>query len=643
MTVRAFLIGLFISVLVSLWPSYTTYILRSARADYAHLSVAILLPFLLLLLVNLYFSRKRKGLTPSELILIALMGMVSALTQGEWLAGYFLGVITAPVYFASPENGWADTLLTRLSNWSVVSDRHAAVAFYEGLPAGAAFPWGSWIVPLFWWGCFFFAFFAANLCLVVVFRRQWMDYERLPFPLAAGLLELTGEHGQQGTLMDLLRNPRFKIGFFIVFCLFSWDIASWFTELIPPLQANIDRQIFIGEGFPYLRFKTNPMTIAFGYFTESNVLFSIWFFHLVMVLQVGLMNRLGFEMGSSDPWCSYHPAVGWQSFGGLLAFVVWGLWVARDHLCAVFRKAFTARGGDVDDSGELFSYRTAVFVFLACVLFSVLFFWELGLSGWAALAFWGATLVLYLGLARIIVETGLIYLRTPITAQAFAWHLLGITGIGPMNAMALGLAYTFFGDAKTIGVTTLAHIPRLGQAMSHSGRRLVPPAVGMAFIAGALAVFVFIIYQGNYTVGSYNFGSVSFNGSGDGGIGVWLLTANRIRDNALETDWMRLGWLGFGAIFTLGLYALRYRFPGIALHPIGFAISASDVLRSGISSIFIVWLSKTLILRFGGLESYRRNTPLFMGFMVGFLAAIACGAIADFIWFPGQGHKINGW
>ena len=103
MTLRAFLIGLLISVLVSLWPSYTTYILRSARADYAHLSVAILLPFLLLLLVNLYFSHKSKGLTPSELILIASMGMVSALTQGEWLAGYFLGVITAPIYFASPK------------------------------------------------------------------------------------------------------------------------------------------------------------------------------------------------------------------------------------------------------------------------------------------------------------------------------------------------------------------------------------------------------------------------------------------------------------------------------------------------------------------------------------------------------------
>ncbi|MDP6042191.1 MAG: hypothetical protein QGG64_26820, partial [Candidatus Latescibacteria bacterium] len=66
------------------------------------------------------------------------------------------------------------------------------------------------------------------------------------------------------------------------------------------------------------------MTIAFGYFTESDVLLSIWVFHILTVLQVGFMNRLGFDMGSSDPWCSFHPAVGWQSFGSLLVFVLWG-------------------------------------------------------------------------------------------------------------------------------------------------------------------------------------------------------------------------------------------------------------------------------------------------------------------------------
>ena len=144
MTKRAFFVGLIISILVSLWPAYSTYILRSARADYAHLSVALLIPFFILLFANNFLSRRGGGLSASELILIAAMGMVSALTQGEWLAGYFLGVITAPTYFASSENGWADTLLTQLPAWSIVADRDAAAGFYEGLPPGLPFPWQSW-------------------------------------------------------------------------------------------------------------------------------------------------------------------------------------------------------------------------------------------------------------------------------------------------------------------------------------------------------------------------------------------------------------------------------------------------------------------------------------------------------------------
>lgn len=146
------------------------------------------------------------------------------------------------------------------------------------------------------------------------------------------------------------------------------------------------------------------MTIAFAYFTKSEVLLSIWVFHLLTVLQVGILTRFGLDMGASDPYTSYHPAVGWQSFGSLIVFVFWGLWVARNHLTAVVRKAFVG-----DDS----------------------------------------------------VETGLVFLRTPLTGQAFAWHLFGSSGIGPVSATALGLS----GDAKTLGITTLAHIPRLGLAV----------------------------------------------------------------------------------------------------------------------------------------------------------------------------------
>jgi hypothetical protein len=101
--------------------------------------------------------------------------------------------------------------------------------------------------------------------------------------------------------------------------------------------------------------------------------------------------------------------------------------------------------------------------------------------------------------------------------------------------------------------------------------------------------------------------------------------------------------MGFGVLFTIGLYGIRYRFPSLALHPIGLAISGSDVLRSGISSIFIVWAAKTLILRFGGLNLYRKAKPLVMGILIGYLAAVAGGIVVDTIWFPGLGHKVHGW
>ena len=59
------------------------------------------------------------------------------------------------------------------------------------------------------------------------------------------------------------------------------------------------------------------------------------------------------------------------------------------------------------------------------------------------------------------------------------------------------------------------------------------------------------------------------------------------------------------------------------------------------SSIFIVWLIKTVILRIGGLELYRKTIPLFLGILLGYLIGIGLGVIVDAIWFPGQGHFIH--
>ena len=149
MTLRALIVGLAMAVWVNLWPTYSSLIAHSSRADYAHLSVALLIPFICLLGLNLPLYRRGRGLSASELLAICCIGMVSATMQGEWLSGYLLGVVTAPTYFATPENQWADHLLARVPSWAIVADPAATTGFYESLFIGQRFPWAAWDAAIF--------------------------------------------------------------------------------------------------------------------------------------------------------------------------------------------------------------------------------------------------------------------------------------------------------------------------------------------------------------------------------------------------------------------------------------------------------------------------------------------------------------
>jgi hypothetical protein len=191
-------------------------------------------------------------------------------------------------------------------------------------------------------------------------------------------------------------------------------------------------------------------------------------------------------------------------------------------------------------------------------------------------------------------------------------------------------------------MTMLAHIPRYGVAMDEKRRRALVPAVLLAALVGASTVTLFTLGYGYHGTGAYNFGVESFNGSNNGPVGIWRFTANRIQGEA-GTDWRRVGALGVGAAFTGILFFVRYRFPGFPVHPIGFTISASEILRSSTTSIFIVWLTKVLVFKFGGLDSFRRKAPFFLGISMGYVAGIGLGVLVDVIWFHGAGHGQTGW
>ena len=153
-TSRAVLLGAFFVVVVSVWATYSEFIVRSSRLNMSNFPLALFVPFVLFaLVVNpvLKARRSRWAFGRSDLLVALAMGLTSAvIPAADGLPGYLLGIIAAPFYFATPENGWTPYLHDHIQPWMAPSnDRQTMTWFFEGLPPGQTMPWGEWVVPLF--------------------------------------------------------------------------------------------------------------------------------------------------------------------------------------------------------------------------------------------------------------------------------------------------------------------------------------------------------------------------------------------------------------------------------------------------------------------------------------------------------------
>ena len=76
-----------------------------------------------------------------------------------------------------------------------------------------------------------------------------------------------------------------------------------------------------------------------------------------------------------------------------------------------------------------------------------------------------------------------------------------------------------------------------------------------------------------------------------------------------------------GAGFTVFLGAMRARFLWWPFHPIGYLASSSYGAYRMWFPIFVTWIIKGFLLRYGGLRAYRRALPLFLGLILGEFSA----------------------
>jgi hypothetical protein len=86
-----------------------------------------------------------------------------------------------------------------------------------------------------------------------------------------------------------------------------------------------------------------------------------------------------------------------------------------------------------------------------------------------------------------------------------------------------------------------------------------------------------------------------------------------VQDNYL-LNWM---WLAVGALVIYGLIVARSYFAWFPLHPVGFIMWTPYVMHAMWFSIFVGWLAKVLIMKYGGTDTYRKVLPGFLGLALG--------------------------
>tara|TARA_Y100001960_G_scaffold93143_1_gene100343 strand:- start:39 stop:563 length:525 start_codon:yes stop_codon:yes gene_type:complete len=169
-------------------------------------------------------------------------------------------------------------------------------------------------------------------------------------------------------------------------------------------------------------------------------------------------------------------------------------------------------------------------------------------------------------------------------------------------------------------------------------RRGLCLAIVLALLVGFCATIIYVITMA-YEQGASNFNSWFFRVSSGAGVRSFDDVMAKIK-NPADFHAQKLSFFGIGAMVMSLLTFMQYRFPWWPLHPVGFAISAIWMIRNQAAAIFVSWAAKSLIMRFGGIELYRRAAPFFIGLILGHFFGVGISFIVDMIFFPGNGHPI---
>jgi len=629
------IIGAAAACFVVCWAELVVKSIQIAICQFAPAAIGLLL---LVVVLNGFLSRlvRRALLKSHEIVIIYVMILVAALTASRGLLEKLFATLVAVNYYADEANHWQELYFNNFPQWAVPFDvrgdmrQSVSLWFYEGAPRGAQIPWGAWVQPLFSWSILAIAVIFGLACIAAIFRRQWVDHEKLTFPLVNLPLEMSGATKMTG--ISFFRSKLTWIGFAIPTIWFMLNGLHGLYPQVPEFPTSYAlNPIFSGMGKPWrdLGYTTAYFSLAavgFAYFLPQQLLLSLWSFYFLARFQ-----NIVFSAFSAPPEAMplYPTSIvnGYQVAGAYLVLTAHLVRSALPHLRDVWARV-RAVPGALDDRDELLPYRWAVIGLAVSFVVSIWWCIAIGMVWYmAVIQMTVYLLIVCLVMARSVNEAGMLMTETSFRPVNLVQLFTRRSVMGPRTLSALALVDPIFPrDLRGNLLSTFFDALKMSDSARIKRRHLFF-AIVIALVV-CFAVGGYLHLKIPYTEGGVNLYSYVYWGNSLLGIRDYAPVLN-MPD---EYDARLPIYFGSGVLVTMGLSVLRQRYWWWPLAPLGFALSGSWSMIVFWCPILVAWMLKSAITRYGGMHTYSKLRPLFLGLILGeFSQAVLWATIAG-IW-----------
>ena len=554
------------------------------------------------------------------------VGPVRALHQGR-------EVIAADRYKALPPNMRSTRMVVQPENmWSLAGLKYTLAG---------AIPVRAWVTPILAWSSIIALLLMAVFTTCAIMRRQWVDNERYPLPVAKIPQAMLGEGEPTSIALPAIwRNRVMWLGFGLG--LFWCLMRGWhaYNAQVPNMNVEVPIKPYLsgpgwGAMWNNVVFSVSAMFLGLAALMEINVLLSVVLGYLLFRAQFWVGKSTGLDAIGGFPATRQQHAA---------AFVVYGLLIfffTRKYLWRVLKMAVLGRRDD--KAPEPFSYRALLLMLIGCFAGVAVWARWLGATPRGVLLCFAYLLLIGVVAAKIRAECGMLFGMVVPTHAFYAIPLIGgMSLLGPSGLLVAGLLILqFCFNGFFVACAMQIELIQLGRNLAVRPHHIL--ATCLLGVAGGVIVGGWIFLSGAYAVGGSNYDNqepFSNRGLYASFYRAELTRATRAEGAAGPNSDATLPgssggadpvayFMGFAGLLTATVAVLRYLFAGFFFHPMGVIFGYSEMASMVWGSALVACIVRGVALKLGGAAAVRdRLIPFFIGvFLSGVAAYLVFGLI----------------